>query len=180
MLDDVRDASGVRDVLESLPAWFGDPAALDTYVADADDPALQCVLARRDGRTVGVALVRRHFPESAGLHLLAVCPGDHGRGIGRALVDRVVARLVEDDCRFLTVHTVGPSHADDAYARTRAFYRAVGFTPLEEHTGLDWPGPTLVLVRPLPGTRPASPTPDGVCEAGRVTDGQEPMPCPRK
>lgn len=38
------------------------------------------------------------------------------------------------------------------YAQTRAFYTRMGFLPLEEHEDLEWPGPTLILVRALPAT----------------------------
>lgn len=148
-----RDPAGVRTVLESLPEWFGDPAALEQYVADAADPAFECVLVRRDGRTAGVALVRRHFPESAGLHLLAIHRDARGLGLGTALVERIAEGLAAGGCAHLTVHTVGPSHHDAAYAATRGFYRAVGFVPLEEHRGLDWAGPTLILVRTLTPAR---------------------------
>jgi len=44
---------------------------------------------------------------------------------------------------------VGPSREDEGYARTRAFYEAVGFVPMNELQRIDWIGPTLILVRPL-------------------------------
>lgn len=98
---------------------------------------------------VGVALIRRHFPETAGLHLIAVAPSSRGQGVGRLLVERAAADLMATGCALLAVHTVGPSFDDEPYAQTRRFYRRLGFLPLEEHTGLDWSGPTLILVRPL-------------------------------
>ena len=64
-----RDPSSVRSILKSLPDWFGDPDAIDTYEHDAGSDAFQSLLAVDSGRTVGVALVRRHFPEAAELHL---------------------------------------------------------------------------------------------------------------
>lgn len=76
-------------------------------------------------------------------------PAAQGAGVGRLLVDTIVAQLQADGCAMLTVHTVGPSFEHAGYAATRAFYRALGFIPLEEHEGLDWSGPTLILVRPL-------------------------------
>ena len=148
-----RGAEDVRRILEALPDWFGDPAAIDNYVAAADDIGYGSSLATDAGSVLGVALTRRHFAEAAELHLIAVHPDARGKGIGRLLVDAVASGLAADGCVLLSVHTVGPSFHDEPYARTRAFYRHVGFTPLEEHAGLDWPGPTLILVRPLASVR---------------------------
>jgi hypothetical protein len=52
--------------------------------------------------------------------------------------------------KLLQVKTFGPSGASIEYERTRAFYDAVGFLPLEERTDIWGPGnPCLILVRPL-------------------------------
>ena len=144
-----RDPVAVRRILELLPDWFGDPGAIDNYVTAAGDIEFVSTVAVDSGNVLGVSLTRRHFRESAELHLIAVDPKTRGRGIGRALVDRVAVDLLEDGCRLLSVHTVGPSFESEPYAHTRGFYRATGFYPLEEHNNLDWPGPTLILVRKL-------------------------------
>lgn len=144
-----REPFAVRLILEALPEWFGDPESIDEYVADAANDDFVSMVARESGTTIGVALVRRHFPESAELHLIAVSPEARGQGVGRALIDGVAADLAEDGCVLLSVHTVGPSFDSDSYAQTRSFYRATDFFPLEEHRNLDWSGPTLILVRRL-------------------------------
>ncbi len=145
-----REPSSVRSILTSLPDWFGDPDAIDNYEHDAGSGAFQSLLAVDSGTTVGVALVRRHFPEAAELHLIAVAPDARGHGVGRAIVERIAADLTDNGCRLLSVHTVGPSFDSEPYADTRQFYKTTGFCPLEEHDGLDWPGPSLILVRVLP------------------------------
>lgn len=144
-----RDPEAIRSVLTALPDWFGDPVALDNYVAAGASDEYSSLIARESGRPLGVALVRRHFHESAELHLIAVEPTAHSHGIGRSLIERMVMDLGADGCSLLSVHTVGPSYESDHYSRTREFYRALGFLPLEEHIGLDWRGPTLILVRAL-------------------------------
>ena len=96
---------------------------------------------------VGVALIHRHFPESGELHLIAVDPSRHRSGAGRALITQVEEDLRADGCRVLQVHTVGPSWPDEHYSLTRKFYAELGFVPLQEVDQLDWPGPTLILVK---------------------------------
>lgn len=51
--------------------------------------------------------------------------------------------------RLLEVKTLGASHPDAGYARTRHFYEKQGFLPLEE-TDLWGEGtPCLIMVKPL-------------------------------
>ena len=144
-----HDPGAVRRILQALPEWFGDPEAIEQYVADAGNNDYLSIVARQSGTTIGVALIRRHFPESAELHLIALSPEARGKGAGRALINRIATDLADDGCVLLSVHTVGLSFDSDSYAETRAFYRATDFYPLEEHHNLDWSGPTLILVRRL-------------------------------
>jgi GNAT superfamily N-acetyltransferase len=143
-------AATTKHLLGLLPSWFGIPEANAEYVEAATH--LPGLVARSSTEPIGVLLYRRHFPEAAEIHLMAVAPSWHRRGVGRALVATVVADLGADGCRVLQVKTLGPTHPDQGYARTRAFYHAVGFLPLEEMTGL-WPRhPCLIMVRWLPGS----------------------------
>lgn len=51
--------------------------------------------------------------------------------------------------KFLQVKTLGASHPDTYYAKTRQFYEGYGFTPLEEHDLWGEDTPCLVLIKPL-------------------------------
>jgi hypothetical protein len=50
---------------------------------------------------------------------------------------------------YLQVKTLGPSWPDPGYERTRRFYEARGFVPLEEIHGLWEHNPCLILVKRL-------------------------------
>ena len=104
-----RRPSAVRAILEGLPDWFGDPEAIDNYELAAADPKFVSLLALDGGEVVGAALIRRHNPETAEIHLIAVAHNHRGQRIGRALVDKIAGDLAADGCSMLTVHTVGPS-----------------------------------------------------------------------
>jgi len=138
----------VERLIGALPDWFGLPASNANYVAEAAH--LPTVAALGGDTVVGVCLVRDHNPESAEIELLAVAPDRHRSGIGRALVDAVEAGLRARGVRLLEVKTFGPSGASEPYERTRAFYLALGFVPLEERTDIWGPeNPCLILVKPL-------------------------------
>jgi GNAT superfamily N-acetyltransferase len=157
----------VERLLRALPQWFGIEASNAAYVEDAR--RLPACLAwpataptRPDGGDAGAAgvlLLERHFPGAAEICLLLVDPAYHRQGAGRALVAAAQASLVSDGVEFLQVKTLGPSHPDEGYQRTRKFYAAVGFTPLEEIHGLwDPENPCLIMIKHLaPGGGPRLP-----------------------
>jgi GNAT superfamily N-acetyltransferase len=138
-------AAVTERLLDQLPSWFGIPEANAEYVRAAT--RLPGLVAATEAEPIGVLLHDRHFPSAAEIHLMAVTPQWHRRGVGTALVGTLVAGLVGDQCRVLQVKTLGPSHPDPGYAATRAFYQATGFVPLEETTALWAENPCLIMVK---------------------------------
>lgn len=98
---------------------------------------------------LGLISGRRHFPECAEIELLAVRPDRHRRGVGRALVDAFAAHHAGEGVRIIEVKTLGPSHPDEGYARTRAFYLGIGFLRIEETDLWGDDNPALFLCRPV-------------------------------
>lgn len=144
---DDSDTPRCETILRALPDWFGIEESLQMYVRDTQ--RYPTAIAEHAGEAVGFVTWRRHFPESAEIHCLAVLKQLHRRGIGRQLVEHVAATVRSAGARVLQVKTLGPSRPDANYARTRAFYFGLGFVPLEEFPDL-WPGnPCLILVRSL-------------------------------
>jgi GNAT superfamily N-acetyltransferase len=138
----------IHRLLLALPTWFGIESAVADYVRAAAE--LPTYLAFDPCRNVvGALLVKRHFPVSAEVYLMAVHPAWHRRGIGRALLETAETQLSLDGVRLLQVKTLGPSHSDAGYGATRAFYTAMGFLPVEELKDL-WPGnPCLIMAKSL-------------------------------
>lgn len=140
----------VEKLLRSLPDWFGIESAIVSYVDDARCLPAYLAVSDEDAGPVGVLLAARHFATAAEIHLIAVAPQWHRRGAGRALVEALEADLRADGVAFLQVKTLGPARPDRNYDRTRAFYAALGFHPLEELHDL-WPGnPCLIMIKHLP------------------------------
>lgn len=141
------DPVAVDRILRALPSWFGIESAIQEYVAEA--AVKPSYLAISHDSVVGIALISRHYPESAELFLIAVDPEHRSRGVGSALIDAIESDLAADGVTMLQVKTVGESFEDAGYAATRAFYRARGFVPLQELSNIDWDGPTLISVKQL-------------------------------
>jgi GNAT superfamily N-acetyltransferase len=73
----------------------------------------------------------------------------HRQGLGSTLLRAAEAYLKARAIEYLQVKTLGPSDPDAGYARTRSFYLARGFAPLEEIHGLWEHNPCLLLVKRL-------------------------------
>jgi N-acetylglutamate synthase-like GNAT family acetyltransferase len=147
--DDGHWPADVERILARLPQWFGIEESNRSYVAAAAHlPSWAAVDERGD--VVGVCLVRRHTDVAAEIELLAVLPELHRQGVGRQLVDAVGEKMRTQGVRLLQVKTFGPSGDSPEYERTRAFYFALGFLPLEERTDIwDEDNPCLISVLPL-------------------------------
>ncbi len=147
----------VERLLRMLPGWFGIESSVLEYVAAARTRPTYLAWpgGRQAAQASGVLLASRHFPASAELYLMAVDPVWHRCGAGRALVAALEADLIAEGVEFLQVKTQGPGRPDAGYEKTRQFYAALGFQPLEEIHGL-WPGiPCLIMIKSLrPARRP--------------------------
>jgi len=141
-------AAVCEPILRSLPAWFGIEAAIVHYVAAIEH--LPTFLAGDSDGVVGFVSIKQHYPSSAEVYVIAVRQEVHRQGVGLALVERAKDWLRGQGVEYLQVKTLGPSHPDAGYAKTRAFYAAVGFRPLEELAELwDERNPCLIMVQRL-------------------------------
>jgi GNAT superfamily N-acetyltransferase len=157
-------SDAAHDILGELPEWFGidrftheyveAAAKFPNYVAvaapDSPAPAIEADGGKIPSEDVlGVLLVDQRYPTSAEVHLLAVRRKHHRGGIGRTLMRRVEDDLRAQGVRLLSVKTFGPSASDPDFDRTRAFYTACGFHPVEEFPDLWADNPCMLMVKAL-------------------------------
>ena len=138
----------VARLLATVAEWFGIPESNAEYLEAARTKETWLV---RDpaGVVVGVTLIDRHFPHVAEIHLTVVDRQHHGSGVGTAMVAAIEQDALQRGVRLLEVKTLGASHPDPGYARTRQFYEKVGFLPLEETDLWGESSPCLIMVKPL-------------------------------
>jgi GNAT superfamily N-acetyltransferase len=142
------DAPACEAIMRGLPDWFGIEESIVDYVRDVE--RMPTFVAADDGRVVGFLTINRHYEHAAEIQVMGVLADHHRQGVGRALVRRAEEWLRERGVEYLQVKTVGPSRECEHYARTREFYLAVGFRPLEEMKTL-WneANPCLVQVKKI-------------------------------
>ncbi len=118
------------NILSELSDWFG---RYDIYKDYMDDLLTRPVFVARAGdENLGIMVLTRTSDASMDIHLLAVKPEHHGKGVGRAFVKIAIEYARKNGVKYLTVKTLGPSRENAAYAKTRQFYATAGFEPLEE------------------------------------------------
>jgi len=118
------------------------------YVADT--ARLPTFALSEGGAVVAFISLMQHFRESWEIHCVAVRSDTRGRGHGSALLKHAERWLAGQGVKYLQVKTVAHTSKSLAYAETREFYLAKGFTPLETFPLLWAPqNPAIQLIKVL-------------------------------
>lgn len=137
-----------KTILEELPEHFGLEQAINDYIEGVRDKFF--ISVRIYDTPVGFTALKEHNEYTSEVYVMGILEEFQGRGIGKRLIEEVETHLKSQGKEYLTVKTLGPSHPDEGYKKTRAFYRSVGFLPLEEFTTLwDEDNPCLFMVKPV-------------------------------
>ncbi len=120
----------VRRILNELPQWFGIQEAVENYATEAQHlPMFGKVIGNSCS---GFVTLRSVSPGVAEIHLIGVLPAYHRQVAGRELVAAACDFEKKRGTVLLSVRTLGVSEQNPHYARTHAFYRAMGFLAVEE------------------------------------------------
>lgn len=147
-LRDTQLTEDVARLLETVPEWFGRDESNAEYIEAAHTKETWSVRSNT-GRVIGLTLLDRHFPHVAEIHLTVVDREFHGSGVGSAMLAAIEADAINNGVKLLEVKTLGSSHPDEGYRRTRHFYEKWGFLPLEETDLWGEDTPCLIMVKPL-------------------------------
>ena len=137
-----------KKVILSLPDWFGLEKANKEYIEKVGNTDFYA--AYMFDIVKGFFSIISHFPQTSEIYVCGILSEYHRLGIGRKLLNVIEKDLKKKGVKFLTVKTLNASHPDKGYAKTRMFYEAVGFIPLEEFKEL-WgkENPCLFMVKTL-------------------------------
>jgi GNAT superfamily N-acetyltransferase len=125
------DVDACAAVLATVPEWFGIEEANVAYIDSLH--RLPAFVAVDGDDVIGFAAVERFGEEPAAeMTVIVVDRSRHRSGIGRELVESIEQWSLDNDIEWLHVKTLGPSTTDENYAKTRAFYRALGYAPIYE------------------------------------------------
>jgi GNAT superfamily N-acetyltransferase len=144
--DNYKKKEIAKNILESLPEWFGIPESTQEYIDESCNLPFFAVF--NELKPLGFIVLKENNCYTAEILVMGVLPNHHKQGIGRMLYHRVYNWAKDHGYEFLQVKTLDFSHPDVHYAITRKFYLSMGFKPFEcipELWGKD--NPCLILVQ---------------------------------
>ena len=146
--DKVEKGRICDSVLRSLPEWFGIEEAILEYVQGVANTLF--LVAQIGSIPVGFLSIQDHNAYTSEIYVMGIFEEVHGRGLGRMLLKAAEDFLYMTNKKFLMVKTLGDSRPNQAYRKTKLFYKAMGFFPLEESTAI-WgsENPCLIMIKPL-------------------------------
>lgn len=123
-----------RAAIQRLVAILGDWFEADAIESIDEELCEQTTLLALDGdgRAVGFLIVGFEDELSGRIRWAGVDPAFHRRGVGRALVAHVAHEASNAGLTGLYVETMSDAVDYEPFARTRAFYESLGFTPVRE------------------------------------------------
>jgi len=137
-----------ESILRDLPGWFGIEEATQAYIAGGADKPM--FVAADSDDIVGFLSLVHHNQYTSEIYVLGVKQALQRQGIETQLALSAERYLKEWKTEYYMVKTLGPSHPDEGYRRTRLFYEKVGFRPLVEIIEL-WgkDNPCLVMAKKI-------------------------------
>lgn len=146
---DAQQKSRICDqILNALPNWFGIESSIMEYTQDVRKQLF--FAAFNCDSPIGFLAVKQHNAYTAEVCVMGIMTACHRQGIGKALIQEAEGCCVRNGLEFLTVKTLDASRADEGYEKTRSFYLAMGFRPLEVFPMLwDEDNPCLFMAKSL-------------------------------
>ncbi|MCM1261715.1 MAG: GNAT family N-acetyltransferase [Butyrivibrio sp.] len=138
-----------REILGSLPDWFGNKESLEEYVKGVQEFPLWAALDEK-GKYLGFFSVRIHYGHTGDIYVCGVRPECHHMGVGKALYERTEHFFLRKGCKYAMVETLSDKVNYEPYEKTRLFYESMGFEPLLTLDEMwDKDNLCLIMVKPL-------------------------------
>ena len=145
--DPERKRAIAREVLLDLPEWFGIPESREEYIMESGNMPFFAAIEGED--VIGFMALKETSPYACEIYVTGVKKRVHRCGAGRAMFAAFEEYARTKGYRLVQVKTVAPGHYPE-YDATVAFYRSVGFLPLEIFPTLwDEHNPCLILVKAI-------------------------------
>ena len=138
-----------REILETLPEWFGNKKALDEYVEKVRELPYYAAFDNAD-KCIGFFSVKIHYQHTGEIFVCGVHPVYQHNGVGKALYRVVENYFIQRGCKYVIVKTLSDTVDFEPYAQTRRFYKSIGFESLITLKEMwDEENPCLIMFKSL-------------------------------
>ena len=114
-------------IAEKLPDYFNEEGLKKIKIATQEEILFG---AFADDKMVGFATYKELNSEAIEITWLAVLPDFHNQKVGSMLMEESLKEMSKK-YKVCEVKTLSEINPDPGYARTRSFYKKLGFIPLE-------------------------------------------------
>ncbi len=125
------EMEAVRDLFREYAGWVGSPTCFASFQREMDElPGnyAPILIAFESGQPAGCAALRRIGDGVGEIKRLYVRPANRGGGLGRLLVERVIAEARATHYRLLRLDTL------PVMERAIALYRGIGFREIPPYS----------------------------------------------
>lgn len=116
-------------ILRALPNWFGIETSIIEYVKETQ--SMPFFVALDGNNPVGFVAIKEHNLYTSEVYVMGVLQEYHRYGVGKKLIECCESFCKKNKNEYLTVKTLDKSRENGSYEKTRQFYLAMGFRPLE-------------------------------------------------
>ena len=137
-----------EDIIRALPEWFGIEQSIVDYVDGVKGLPFFAIF---DGNNpIGFFALKLHNGYTAEIYVCGIYKEYHRKGVGNLLMQHCKNYCKQNNLEYLTVKTLDESVECEFYKRTRLFYLAMDFKPLEVvKTIWDEKNPCLIMVKAI-------------------------------
>jgi ribosomal protein S18 acetylase RimI-like enzyme len=133
-------------VLRKLPEWFGNEKSLQEYVDTVHKYPFWATFDNNN--CIGFFSVKIHYNRTGDIYVCGIDPNYHRKGIGTLLYKAIENYFIKNACEYIIVKTLSEINSDKNYAKTRHFYKKMGFNELITLTEMwDENNPCLIMIK---------------------------------
>jgi ribosomal protein S18 acetylase RimI-like enzyme len=149
--DNIKKAEYTNLVLRKLPEWFGNEESLQEYIDTVHENPFWA--AFDNNNCIGFFSVKIHYNRTGDIYVCGIDPNYHRKGIGTLLYKTIEKYFIINACEYIIVKTLSEINPDKNYAKTRLFYKKMGFIELITLKEM-WNenNPCLIMIKYIKGT----------------------------
>jgi len=103
--DSIMKSQFAKEILRSLPEWFGNEKALNDYAEGVASLPFWIAL-NSDENCIGFISIKTQYGRTGDIYVLGVLPEYHRRGVGRLLVSKAEEYLRSNNYKYIIVKTL--------------------------------------------------------------------------